>query len=123
VAHLPAGVGRTGGSAVVSEFAPDTPTAAGPRIWNDNWSNAGYPDDDATCSATGATSFTDAACAWAQHRPSGAVSTGCHLVVETRTKWPILSCAGERAIDVPLGIRTCPGSELGFDGGGRCWAT
>jgi nitric-oxide synthase len=104
---------------LVSVFAPDTPTAAGPRIWNDQLVRyAGYPDDDGQVLGDRRyVGFTDAVCrmGWQPPARRGRFDR-LPLVVETTHEGPILfGVPGDAAVDVALRHPDLPWfAELGL---------
>jgi nitric-oxide synthase len=104
---------------LVSVFAPDTPSAAGPRIWNDQLVRyAGYPDDDGQVLGDRRyVGFTDAVCrmGWQPPARRGRFDR-LPLVVETTHEGPILfGVPGDAAVDVPLRHPDLPWfAELGL---------
>ncbi len=104
---------------LVSVFAPDTPTAAGPRIWNDQLVRyAGYRDDDGEVLGDRRyVGFTDAVCGmgWQPPDERGRFDR-LPLVVETTHEGPALfGVPGDAAADVSLRHPDLPWfAELGL---------
>jgi nitric-oxide synthase len=118
VAHLR--LAHTGGQVkpLVSVFAPDTPTAEGPRVWNDQLVRyAGHRTDDGVIGDRRYAEFTDAvrAMGWRLPEQPGRFDR-LPLVVETAQEGPLLfGVPADAAVDVPLHHPDLPWfAELGL---------
>jgi nitric-oxide synthase len=118
VTHLRAACADGKVKPLVTVFAPDTPSAPGPRVWNDQLVRyAGFRTDDGVLGDRRYAGFTDAVCrmGWKPPAKRGRFDR-LPLVVETAHEGPVLfGIPGDAAVEVALHHPDLPWlSELGL---------